>query len=270
VPNEVYAVRSIPTTLSGKKLEVPVKRILAGADPAAVASPGELRDPRALDAIVEVASARNRRLRWDEASRAFAADGEQPRPVSARREELLEIAAELFARQGFAGVTVGDLGAAAGVSGPALYHHFDSKEAMLGEMLVGTSHHLLAGAQTLRDTVPPDRLLRELIALHVDFAVDHRALISVQYRDLNSARPEDQERVWTLQREYVEIWVDALVDQRPGLAPAVARPAVYAALSLINSTPFSPRVPSGEMVALLRARTTAAIDAVGTTVPLDA
>ena len=262
VPNEVYVVAAIPTTLSGKKLEVPVKKILAGADPDHVASRGSLRDPAALDAIVEVAALRNRRLRWDEASRAFAGEGEAPRRVSPRREELLEIAAELFAQQGFAGVTVHNLGAAAGVSGPALYHHFDSKEAMLGEMLVGTSHHLLAAARALHDSVPPDQLLAELIAIHVDFAVDHRALISVEYRDLNKASPDDQDRVRLLQRQYVEIWVDALVDRHPGLTAAGARPAVYAVLGLINSTPFSPCTDRVEMVRLLRGMAGAAVDAV--------
>lgn len=262
VPNEVYVVAAIPTTLSGKKLEVPVKKILAGADPDHVASRGSLRDPAALDAIVEVAALRNRRLRWDEASRAFAGEGEAPRRVSPRREELLEIAAELFAQQGFAGVTVHDLGAAAGVSGPALYHHFDSKEAMLGEMLVGTSHHLLAAARALHESLPPDQLLAELIAIHVEFSVDHRALVSVGYRDLNEASPDDQDRVRLLQRQYVEIWVDALVDRHPGLTPAGARPAVYAVLGLINSTPFSPCAGRVEMVRLLRDMAGAAVDAV--------
>ncbi|MGD9997040.1 MAG: TetR/AcrR family transcriptional regulator [Ilumatobacteraceae bacterium] len=182
--------------------------------------------------------------------------------MSARREELLEIAAELFAQHGFAGVTVDSLGAAAGVSGPALYHHFDSKEAMLGEMLVGTSHHLLAAARALHDSVPRDQLLDELIAIHVDFAVDHRALISVEYRDLNEASPDDQDRVRLLQRQYVEIWVDALIDQRPGLTPAIARPAVYAVLGLISSTPFSPRVDRVDMVRLLRGMAAAAFEAV--------
>jgi acetoacetyl-CoA synthetase len=51
-PDEVYLVPTIPTTLSGKKLEVPVKRILAGADADAVASRDALRDPDALDAVV--------------------------------------------------------------------------------------------------------------------------------------------------------------------------------------------------------------------------
>ena len=59
VPNEVHVVAAIPTTLSGKKLEVPVKKILAGADPERVASRGSLRDPGALDAIVAIAGARS-------------------------------------------------------------------------------------------------------------------------------------------------------------------------------------------------------------------
>ncbi len=46
---------AIPTTLSGKKLELPVKKILRGGDPEQVASRGALKDPAALDAIVGIA-----------------------------------------------------------------------------------------------------------------------------------------------------------------------------------------------------------------------
>ena len=262
VPNEVYTVPAIPTTLSGKKLEVPVKKILAGADPDEVASRGSLRDPAALDAIAEVAATRNRRLRWDEASRAFAGEGETPRPVSRRREELLELAAEMFAEHGFTGVTVDSLGSAAGVSGPALYHHFDSKEAMLGEMLVGISHHLLDRGRALRDADLGDRLLTELIAMHVDFAVDHQALILVHMRDLNQAHADDQRRVRLLQRQYTEVWVEALLEHTPDLPPDTARAAIHGVLGLINSTPFSPRAERDEMVRLLQEMAGASLAAV--------
>jgi acetoacetyl-CoA synthetase len=57
-PDEVHLVPAIPTTLSGKKLEIPVKRILAGADPDAVVSRDGLRDESALDAVVEIARGR--------------------------------------------------------------------------------------------------------------------------------------------------------------------------------------------------------------------
>jgi len=58
VPNEIHAVLEIPRTLSGKILEVPVKRILLGADPAKVASRDSLANPAALDWFVEWTRAR--------------------------------------------------------------------------------------------------------------------------------------------------------------------------------------------------------------------
>jgi len=58
VPDEVHFVDVIPTTLSGKKLELPVKKILRGASADDVASRDSLKEPSALDAIAQIASAR--------------------------------------------------------------------------------------------------------------------------------------------------------------------------------------------------------------------
>jgi len=55
VPDEIRAVPAIPRTLSGKKLEVPVKRILTGTDPDRVAARGSLANPESLDAFVAMA-----------------------------------------------------------------------------------------------------------------------------------------------------------------------------------------------------------------------
>ena len=55
VPNEVRAIAEVPRTLSGKVLEVPVKRILMGEDPERAASRDSLANPPALDAFVELA-----------------------------------------------------------------------------------------------------------------------------------------------------------------------------------------------------------------------
>ncbi len=59
VPNEVHAVAEIPRTLSGKALEIPVKRILQGTDPAQAASRDSLRNPAALDWFADFASQRH-------------------------------------------------------------------------------------------------------------------------------------------------------------------------------------------------------------------
>jgi acetoacetyl-CoA synthetase len=58
VPDEIVAVASIPRTLSGKKLEVPVKRILTGTPADVAASRGSLADPASLDPFVELARGR--------------------------------------------------------------------------------------------------------------------------------------------------------------------------------------------------------------------
>jgi acetoacetyl-CoA synthetase len=58
VPNEAYAVDEVPRTLSGKVLEVPVKRILSGTDPAKAASRDSLANPEALDWFAELARER--------------------------------------------------------------------------------------------------------------------------------------------------------------------------------------------------------------------
>jgi AcrR family transcriptional regulator len=56
-------------------------------------------------------------------------------PAQTRRGELLDIAAKLFAERGFKNTTVRDIADAAGILSGSLYHHFDSKEAMVDELL---------------------------------------------------------------------------------------------------------------------------------------
>src|SRR4051812_50125459 len=72
---------------------------------------------------------------------ALHADAGRP----SRREQILRAAAQLFAERGSRAVGVDDVGAAVGVTGPAIYRHFASKDAMLAEMLLRISEHLLAG-----------------------------------------------------------------------------------------------------------------------------
>jgi acetoacetyl-CoA synthetase len=57
VPDTIVAVPSVPRTLTGKKLETPVKRILHGTPPEEVVSRDALADPEALDAFVALAPA---------------------------------------------------------------------------------------------------------------------------------------------------------------------------------------------------------------------
>ncbi|WP_343061519.1 TetR/AcrR family transcriptional regulator [Nocardioides luti] len=175
-----------------------------------------------------------------------------PGPLS-RREQILATAAELFAARGFHGVSVADLGAAVGISGPALYKHFVSKDAVLAEMLVSISQDLLSvGRSRVADAAGPADALVALVDWHVDFALRHRPLIVVQDRDWESLPREARERVRTLQREYVDLWADQLRLVHGGLALERARAMAHAAFGLINSTPHSGLLPDVPMHDLLR------------------
>ena len=172
--------------------------------------------------------------------------------MSTRREQILAAAADLFARHGFHGVGIDEIGAAVGVSGPALYRHFRSKDSMLGEMLTSISESLLAGGQARRDAAEPAEVLAELIRFQVDFALDNPALITVQERNLGNLTEPDRRRVRALQRRYVEVWVQAIRDTWPALDEPTARAAAHAVFGLINSTPHSRYLGRDRMATMLR------------------
>jgi AcrR family transcriptional regulator len=169
-----------------------------------------------------------------------------------RRDQILTAAAELFARHGFHGVGIDDIGAAVGISGPALYRHFRSKDAMLGEMLTSISERLLDGGQARVDAAgDAAEALRELVRWHVDFALEDPALITVQMRNLANLTDPDRRRVRTLQRRYVEVWVETIRRTVPSADEPTARAAAHAVFGLINSTPHSAHLDRDQMAALL-------------------
>lgn len=191
---------------------------------------------------------------------ALHADAARP----SRREQILQAAAQLFAERGARSVGVDDVGAAVGVTGPAIYRHFASKDAMLAEMLLRISERLLAGAQqVLADAgEDPTAQLAGLIAFQVDFALDNPALITVQDRDLSALAEGDARQVRRLQRRYVEHWVGVLSALAPDASTADCRARAHALFGLINSTPHSGgRLSRPAMQARLTAMATAAATA---------
>lgn len=180
--------------------------------------------------------------------------------AASRREQILSTAAALFAERGFHGVSVADLGAACGISGPALYRHFPSKDAMLAEMLVSISEELLAvGRERVRESADPREALHALVGWHIDFALTNKALIVVQDRDWASLPPVARERVRELQRRYVELWVDQLREIHRGLAADHARSMSHAAFGLLNSTPHSALLSTDQMRSMLERMAMAAL-----------
>lgn len=156
-----------------------------------------------------------------------------------RRRQLLDAAGRLIAERGFHGVRLDDLGAAAGISGPAVYRHFPSKEALLVELLTGISDRLYADATDIVAAAPTEKALEQLVDLHLEFALANADLIRIQDRELENLPPDAHRRIRKAQRQYVETWVAVLRRRDPARTEAHARIAAHAAFGLINSTPHS-------------------------------
>ena len=192
---------------------------------------------------------------------------------AARREQLLNVAKTLYARHGFHGVRLDDLGQGAGISAPAVYRHFSSKEAVLEELLVGISQYLQSGGDEIvaaagqtsasADSDEADAAaatLHRLIDFHVDFAMSEPELIRIQDRDL-AALPEDSRRtVRRLQRAYVSRWAEVVATAHPDWSLDAATVRVHAVFGMMNSTPYQARRSSAEVVGVeLRAAAAAAL-----------
>ena len=105
---------------------------------------------------------------------------------SERRDALVEIAASLFAENGFKATTVREIGDAAGVLSGSLYHHFDSKETIVDEILSSYLDSLMATYREIVSThTEPAETLRELVRAAFRSLGPHRAAITVLQNERN-------------------------------------------------------------------------------------
>lgn len=153
---------------------------------------------------------------------------------------MMKMAAELFAEKGFGAVSMEDLGASAGVTGPALYKHFRSKQHLLGELLIDISRRLLQEGRVVAVKCGSDEeALEALVDFHIEFALTEPELIRVQERDMTHLTAEDRRAVRRLQRSYVELWMSILMRIEGGMSVEEARIRTHGVFGLLNSTPHS-------------------------------
>ena len=178
-----------------------------------------------------------------------------PAPRTApRREQLLEAAAALFAERGFHAVGIDDIGAAAGISGPGVYRHFPSKQALLAALCDRALTTMLEGARGISASSGDPRVsLEALVDLHVTFAVDERALLGVWVRALPALSEDVRRSLRRRMREYEQAWHEVLGQLREDLSPSEVAVVTSATLAMLNATSSAPSaVPREARVRLLR------------------
>ncbi|MEE6164054.1 MULTISPECIES: TetR family transcriptional regulator KstR2 [unclassified Mycolicibacterium] len=142
---------------------------------------------------------------------------------ASRRDELLELAATMFAERGLKATTVRDIADSAGILSGSLYHHFKSKEQMVEEVLRDFLDWLFARYQQIvdREAAPLERLKGLFMASFE--AIEHRHAQVVIYQDEAkrlSAQPQFA-FVEARNKEQRKMWVDIL---QQGIADGSFRP----------------------------------------------
>ena len=155
-------------------------------------------------------------------------------PDADRRTEILDAASALFSDRGYGPVTVDEIGAAVGITGPSVYKHFPSKAAILVEIGRRSGARLEVGVVTsyAAGTDDADRL-----SLMVDSyvaTITSTSDLSVSFNNASALAGDPQAReLIDIQRRYVARWT-ALMVAVHGVGEAQAAIAVHAALSIVN------------------------------------
>lgn len=156
----------------------------------------------------------------------------------ARRQVLLDAAGRLIFARGYDAVSLAEIGAAAGVSGPAIYRHFDSKSAILQTLCHHTIDRLIEFVGPRRSD-PRDEL-RALIQGQVRLVIRYPELVRV-FEDEERSLPRDLRRqVRDRERGHARRWTEVLRLLRPDLRDDALESIVFATVGMILSMPRWP------------------------------
>ncbi len=153
-----------------------------------------------------------------------------------RKARLAEEAAELFRKHGYHQVSVNDIAAAAGVTGPAVYRHFRGKQDILAHVLLsGMDTFGLVTEEALAVPGTPDEQLDALLRAVAALAVERREVTALWRWEGRHLDRADQTKIRHRGGELMGQWGIALRDARPELSKADAELLCWAALSVFGS-----------------------------------
>jgi AcrR family transcriptional regulator len=155
------------------------------------------------------------------------------------RQEILRTAARLFQQRGYDATSMNDVAAALNLSKGGLYHHFESKDHILFDLMDGamdiTQQRVV---DQVRKILDPETALRTLIKLHIDVVLSVRDReITVMLHENHPLPPALRRRINKRKKEYVHFLEDliALVQRARGSKGGVSpRAAAFALLGMIN------------------------------------
>lgn len=184
----------------------------------------------------------------------------EPQSRGSRRKLLLDAAADLFLHHPYDLVTVGMVATAAGISGPGLYRHFQSKQALLIAVVEEGLQELHRFAQGAADVEPdPRAALEAMVDFHVRSVVADPPRTLIFLKNEHALPESDRRRIRREMNMYAQEWVSMVLRLRPDLSEPQVRLLTQAVFSMLNSVAtLNKGLDQEEIVATM---TTAAIQA---------
>ncbi|MET9326165.1 TetR/AcrR family transcriptional regulator [Tsukamurella sp. NPDC003166] len=158
----------------------------------------------------------------------------EPQPDSGRQGQVLDVAIEQIFEHGFHNVSMGQIGAAAGIVPSGMYRYFPNKAGILVSALER------AGEATVRviDEVvarvdEPRARLAALAEAYVQLSFGTSKVMTVYFREIGNVPDADRSRLASVQRANIAAFADAVVAVRPDLSAAEATFLVHAAFAVV-------------------------------------
>ena len=158
---------------------------------------------------------------------------------------LIDAALDLFHKFGYRNTSTTDVGAAAGISGPAVYRHFANKEDLLTAVLDVTAQ-LMETSAAEATALSPDDALEFLLESYAAFCVQRPGLSMIWLEERRNLSDDVRERIGGGHQDYIWIWTDTVAAVRPDLSRAEAHILAQLAIGLMTSVTFlhlDPRHP---------------------------
>ncbi|MDQ2649374.1 MAG: TetR/AcrR family transcriptional regulator [Actinomycetota bacterium] len=164
--------------------------------------------------------------------------------MNGRKEAIVTSAAELFSKRGYPATGIDDIGAAAGITGPGVYRHFENKNGVLNEVVRRAVENVVAGvARVVDENDTPWDALDGLVRNMITSVLDDRSGWAVVVREQRHLDPSAKQALARAHRLHLEEWVHALSSARPELTDAEVRVIVHGVLGV--AAPFAARYDAG-------------------------
>ncbi|MFT4395995.1 TetR/AcrR family transcriptional regulator [Gordonia lacunae] len=155
---------------------------------------------------------------------------------SPRREQLIAVAAELFLHDAYDSVTVEMICAKAGVSGPALYRHFQNKQALLVAVVEkGLSSLQDYARSTIESETDPARALQAMVDHHITSVMDAPPTPLIFQKNEHAFSDVERRRIRREMSRYAEEWISVVIPLRPDLSEPQVRLLTHSVFAMLNA-----------------------------------